>query len=283
MESIQDLIRKAHELFLDNQLDDAEVIYRELLYDRMIDGKDRVVVELEYSWLLYRQKRIDEALAILLKLKDSPDLTTRQLFDLYRLIGFSYIVREDFVNAIQYLNQAIGQPLSDMEKKYVYYELGRLHFLQREYPEALQFMSRALQFFMEDDEYHFAIYYYLGFIYMFQDNLEDAFDAFSYLVENAPQEEKVLGGMYGMAQVFMRQHNYENVIKTCKDILSLRPDFEDKETLAYMLVRSYYELNDWENFKLFYLEMKQTYPNSIYREIYPLFDKKIEELNSQKD
>lgn len=283
MEDIKELMQSAHDLFMEEKFSEAEEKYRILLYERMIDGEDRILVELEYSWLLYKQKRIDEALAILLKLKDNPGLKKQHQFDTFRLIGFSYAIKGDRVNAIQYLQEALNAEIPENEKRFIYYELGRLHFLQGEYSDALQHFSRAIRFFSDDDEYYYAIRYYLGFLYLFQDNVEDAFEEFSFLIENAPQEDKVIGGMYGMAQVFMKQANYENVIKTCKDILNINPNFEDKETIAYMLVRSYYELQDWDNFALFYREMKSQYPNSMYREIYPLFDKKMEELKSQKD
>lgn len=282
MKEMKELIQEAHELFLEEQYEKAEKIYRELLYERMIDGPNRFLVELEYSWLLYRQKRMDEAFTILWKLKDFGDLHPRQLFDLYRLIGFIYVHRNDLLNAVQWLQKAISVDLPEGEKKLVLYELGRLYFLKGDYGEALKFLNTALRFFDPDDEYFYAIKYYLGFSYLFQENTEDAFEEFTFLVEQAPGEDKVIGGLFGIAQIFFKKQNFEGVISTCQDILSLSPDFEEKETLAYLLCRSYYELGDWENFRKFYQQLKDHYPNGQYQSIYPLFDTKLKELDGDK-
>ncbi|GAB4188196.1 MAG: hypothetical protein Kow00108_24920 [Calditrichia bacterium] len=280
MESIQELMQKAHTLFLEEKYPEAEEIYKDLLYERMIDGNDRVLVEIEFSWLLYRSKRYDEALAILKRLSDVPELTKRQQFDIHRLTGFCYVVHGDNVSALHHLQQAVQIEIEEFEKRFIYYELGRLYFLQGDYPAALQELSIAHDYFTDDDEYFYAIKYYLGFIHLFQDNLEDAFAEFSFIIENSAFDDKVVGGMYGIAQVFMKQGEYERVIQSCKDILSLDPDFSDRETLAYMMVRSYYELQDWNSFSLFYRQLKSQYPEGMYKEIYRLFDKKMSELGN---
>ncbi|MCK5077179.1 MAG: tetratricopeptide repeat protein [Calditrichia bacterium] len=281
MKQIKELLDKAHTYFLEEKYEEAQNIYEDLLYNMGVDGPDRIIAEFEYSWVLYRQKRYDEAIAVLSKLKNADELTLMQKFDAVRLLGFAYIAKNNFTEAIDILKESDKINLPDNDKKFMLFELGKALFIEGSYNEAFPYFERVFNQFDAGDIYSHSAAFYEGFIYLFQEQLVLAIEKFTYIIENASTGELLASGLFGMAHVQFKNGRYEELLKVCEDILKVYPEFHDMESLAYFTTKSYFMLEQWGKFKLFFEQLKYNFPDGKYQEEYKIFQEKYNELTAK--
>ncbi len=279
--TISEILQQAHQYFLDNKLEESKAIYEKLLYEQNITGSERTLAEFEYSWILYRQKLFPESIAILSRIGNEKELSDQQRFDALKLLAFSYEALNDWENAKKNMLAADEIKLDDQEKKYLIFELGKVLFIEGSYDKALPYLERAEKAFSDDDHYRLSAGFYKGFIFLFKNEPDKAAEMFAQIIEFADTPELLSSGLFGMAHVYFKTENFENLLKTCRDITGVYPDFDDKETIAYFSVTAYFMLEQWDNFSLFYEQLKYNYPNGKYAETYDIFEEKLNSLKNK--
>lgn len=276
----KELLQDAHNFFLEEKFEEAKKIFEDLLYQKNIEGADRLIAEFEYSWVLYRQQRYDEAIAILSRISKLKELAPAQQFDAMRLIGFSQIAKGNFSEAIDVLKDSDKIDIEDDEKKFMLFELGKSLFIEGRYPEALNYFNRITDAFDANDMYSHSIAFYEGFINLFLNNIEDALTKFTFLIENTANPELLASGLFGMANIYFKREQYEQLLKICDDIIQVYPEFYDKETLAYFTTKAYFKSEEWSKFTLFYEQLKLNFPDGKYKEEYAAFQEKFEKIKA---
>jgi predicted Zn-dependent protease len=108
----------------------------------------------------------------------------------------------DYQNAENYLKNALEK---DALNPVMLKELGRIYFLEGQYPKALQTLEGSVGLAPEDSESLF----YLSRTYMELGNLDKAADGFNTILKRNPKETEVylfLGNIYGMQENLGQAH-----------------------------------------------------------------------------
>jgi predicted Zn-dependent protease len=148
----------------------------------------------------------------------------------------------DFENALKHLKKALEK---DALNPVMLKELGRIYFLEGQYPKALQTLMGSVGLAPEDSESLF----YLSRTHMELGNLDKAADGFHTILKRNPKETETylfLGNIYGMQEKLGEAHYYlgkyhklkgrwKTAIVHLEKALPLISDPKQKEEIKTML------------------------------------------------
>jgi len=218
------------------------------------------------------------------KAQNSPSITPKQRFDCLRIIGFSYQTLGKTKKALDSLEKALKQEIAESEKKYVYFEIGKIHFLRGAIKKSKNYLEKALPFFdWKEEAYRQALTYYLGFVAYYEKRFDKAKKLFSEIIEKATDNKSKASGYFGLAHLLYENKNYQELNTICFKIMELEKNFYDRETLAFFLSKSFMELKRYDEFTMFFNELRNNYPTGRYQSHYPVFEKMLEELKDDSD
>lgn len=262
-----DLARKAYEA---GNFDEAIRLYRELEDLLKDDPENLVVIHIELGWCFYQNKQYESAIEMFTGALKSDQLNNMQQFDLNRLLGFSYEMLRQHAKAAHFLEKALEIEIPEKDKRFTYFELGKVLFSDGHPIEAEFYLTKAEELFDEgEQDYLVALKYYLGFVDFFQKRFEPARNHFDFIVQNARDNKSKAGGYFGLAHLHYQNKDYQALIDICEKILVLDEDFYDKESLGYFLASAYAELGRKEELEAVLLEMERQYPNGRFSTQYP--------------
>jgi tetratricopeptide (TPR) repeat protein len=267
-------IERARNAYLKNDYAKSVELYKWVEGQIQDDPINLPIIWIELGWSYYNLRDFKNSILYLEKSLTSSQLTVRQQFDCLRLIGFSHGALKDSKNSLRFLKEALKKDIPETEKKYVNFEVGKIHFLTGALQKSETYFESAARFFTwEEADYFQSIRYYQGLLAFYKKEYEYAERAFAEIVENARSKENKATGYFGMAHLLYQKQNYGELLVLCEKIMELDKNFYDGETVAFFLCKSFMELNRLKELTIFYNELKNRYPNGRYHSYYPAFEK----------
>jgi len=275
-EKILLVLEEARQHYLSRNYPEAIKKYAWLEKQLKDDPANLPVIWIEKGWSHYHQKNFQECITYLKKAKNHKLLNQQQKFDCLRLIGFSYASLKNSKLAIKYLEETLGFEVGDDDKKYIYFELGKIFYIEGDLPQAKSCLEKASKIFtVGEQKYHLSINYYLGFIYFYGKDYEKAKSYFNEIIRKAQDDKSRATGYFGIAHIFHDERQFFALIEVCKKIQKLDNKFYDKETLVFFLCQAYLHLKKFDQLRLFLGELIRIYPEGRYRSYYKIFQDAI--------
>ena len=269
-------LQKARDAYLNQDYPKALQEYHWVAEQIQDDPDNLPIIWIEIGWSYYYNKDYRKSIEYLQRAIDSGKLQEQQTYDCLRLIGFAYGSLQEFEKALDYLNRACEFSVRESDKRYIYFELGKIYFLQGNLKKAEPHLQKAWKLFrIEERDYKLALAYYLGFVHFFNRDFVEARKHFNRIVQMGEINKERAPGYFGLAHLAYEEKNYPLLIDLCEKVVQLDPDFYDKETLAYFLCTGFMHLRMWEALADFFQEIKENYPNGRYRISYPVFEKAL--------
>lgn len=266
-------IGQARNAYLKNDYAKSVELYKWVEGQIQDDPVNLPIIWIELGWSYYNLRDFKNSISYLEKALTSSQLTVRQQFDCLRLIGFSHGALKESNNALRFLKNALKKDISEAEKKYVNFEVGKIYFLTGALKKSETYFESAAKFFhWEEAEYCQSIRYYQGFLAFYEKEYAYAERAFAEIIENARGKENKATGYFGMAHLLYQKQDYTELIALCEKIMELDKNFYDGETVAFFFCKSFMELNRLKELAIFYNELKNKYPNGRYHSYYPAFE-----------
>ncbi len=273
---IELIIQEARHLFQQKNFEEAIRKYQKAENELPNASNHRHVIQIEIGWCFYSAGNFEQAIEYLKKALKHENLSLQQRFNCLRLIGFSLAAQNLTQEALPYLQEAIQLPLSDFDKRFATFQLGKLFFLRGEWQKAKPLVENAFQQFdATETDYLNTCHYYLGFIAYFEKNDTEAENHFRALIHPDLDAKTRATGYFGLTHILYENRQFAVLIDTCEKIVALQPEFYDKETLAFFLCRSYLELKMWNELENFFNRLKDVYPEGRYAISYPFFEEAI--------
>jgi len=215
-------IELARQNYAQKKFNEAISLYEELSGLLKDDSNNLPVIQIELGWSYYSNQDYPKAISFLQKALTSEGLNTQQVFDCTRLIGFSEELQGRRKKAIQYLNKALDIEVPENVKRFTYFELGKIFFLDGQIIEAENHLERADELFSEEEkDYRLALAYYQGFTNYFLKKYKEAGRHFDYIINNASDHKTKAGGYFGLAHLYYHRKEYSVVIDLCENIFRL--------------------------------------------------------------
>lgn len=277
-QTILERLRQAREAYRHQQFIKAVELYR-WIADQIQDDKTNLpIIYIELGWGYYNANDFKNCILYLKKALSASTLTPQQRFDCLKLIGFSYKSSGDTADALKYLGKAKNQEIPEPEKRYVDFELGKIHFTAGAIQKSKPYLKKAEQHFERSEGvYSQAIAYYLGFVAYYEKQYQLAENYFSKIIENTTDAKGKATGYFGMAHLRYEATNYRELAEVSQKILDLDRNFYDKETIEFFLSKAFMELGQHKEFATHYVNLRKNYPTGRYRTHYPIFEKKLQQ------
>ena len=265
-------LQKARHHLEKKEYKNARLMYFQA-FNQISDPKLKAIIWAELSWVYYYEgdhmKAIESSENVLLH-----DENYRAREDLFRLQGYAYLAQKQLVLAERFLTQSLKENNTDDKQQYVKYELAKLHFSLGNYDLAHPLLEDILGFFTEKDpDYLMSVLFFLGFVYYYLENYSAARRCFEQILSENPPVSRKASGFFGLAFVEFHDKNFLNVISLCENIISLDPDFFDRESVAFLTAASYYQLGRIDIFNEYYQQLMKTFPSGRY----------VDELKAMKE
>jgi len=275
-QTILEKLRQAREAYSRQQYIEAIELYR-WIADQIQDDKINLpIIYIELGWSYYNANDFKNCTLYLKKALSAGTLVPQQRFDCLKLIGFSYKSSGETANALQYLGKAMDQAISEEEKRYVNFEIGKIHFTAGAIQKSKPYLKKAEQHFTWNDSMYFqAIAYYLGFVAYYEKQYQLAENYFSKIIEKSTDGSGKAAGYFGVAHLLYEVKNYPELADVSQKILELDRNFYDKETIEFFLSQAFMELGQHREFAAHYASLRKKYPAGRYQGHYPIFEKKL--------
>ena len=271
-QQILDDLAAARNYYSNGKYSQAIEIYSRLAELLRDDKENSAIIQIELGWSYYQNQDYPKVMECLQKAREGGTLDKQQEFDCYRLSGFSLEMLGQRKEALVQLKKAVEMQVPETVKRYSYFELGKILFVDGQMMEAQHYFALAQSLFSDQEKsYQTALAYYLGFINYFQKNYSAARKNFDYVVQHSDDHKTKASGYFGMAHLYYQQKDYPVLIDICEKIIRLDEAFFDKETLGYFLCESYLHLKNWESLENFFNELKGQYPEGRYHKEYTKF------------
>ena len=275
-EQILAVLQTAQQAAMKQDYANALTKYRWVEQNILDDEDNLPLLRIEIAWAYYHMQQYPHTIAYLEKAMESPVLNPHQVFDALRLIGVSYSMLRNPGKAIANLEDATLQPIPDYDKRYAYFEIGKIYFAANDTKKARPPLEKVLPLFKDDDqEYRQTTRYYLGMIHFFEKNMTAAESYFLDFIKQTPTEKAKAPGLFGMAHLMYERKEYEKLQTTCQKVMELDPDFFDKETIGFFLCISYLGQRKWTESRQVFDQLKSAYPDGKYAVEYPAIEKKL--------
>ncbi|MFZ0392000.1 MAG: tetratricopeptide repeat protein [Calditrichia bacterium] len=281
---LMNILSEARRLYEQKSFTEAIRRYREAADHLKEDADNLPIVQIELGWSYYAAQQYREAVRVFQKALASGKLDDQQKFDVLRLCGFSLELSGDWQQAHDYLDKALRVEIAERIKRFTYFEMGKLLFIRGKISEAEQFLQTAEDLFEDDEpDYLLTLNYYMGFSRFFQGNYKEARRRFDFIIQNAGEPEKKVGGYFGLAHLHFKNKEYPALLDLTERILLLDPEFYDRETLAFFSCEAFFHLNKWEDLERFFREMVQRYPHGRYFKEYAKFQAALDAHRQNPD
>ncbi len=264
MNTFEQHLLKARQLFEQEQLSEASTAYLHALQSNPPRAQ-KAIIWSELSWVFYKMQAFDRAIeAAENTLEMDPEYEAKE--DVLRILGFSHIASGRSERAISYLQQSLSIDRSSAKQQMVLFELLKIRFKQQEYARAEELIAEVEPYLYQNErEYWISLLFYKGFVYYYQNRLDEAEQVFEDLLENAKDERRKAAGMYGLAYIRFAREDYLKTINLCEAVMAADTDFFDKETIGFLTAASFRHLGRDDVFEQYYKQLIKTYPRGRYR------------------
>ena len=281
---ILEKLQTARQLYQEQKFPRAIELFEQLAGFIRDDEENLPIIQIELAWSYYYNQSYQKAIDNLQQALKSAKLTPQQEFDCYRIIGFSYEILGQLKQAKSALEKALSMEISDREKRFAFFELGKVLFNSGNVIEAENPLKIADTLFGEDElSYRTAVAYYLGFCKYFQKQPEKAQEYFDFIIQNSSDHKTSASGYFGLAHLHFLSGDFPVLVDLCEKILRMDPQFFDKETLGYFLATAYQKLKKWEELEAVLDELEKNYPDGRYVTAYPQLRESLQRRTDNSD
>lgn len=263
MKEFEDKIFAAREDLEKGNFKNAAVLYLSALKIAP-DDKYKAIICAELSWAYYGSGKFKEAL-------ESAESTLKQdahykaKDDIYRVMGFCHLALNNETEAEKYLEESVNLDRSSEKQQITLYELVKLYFKKQKYNEALNIIKDIETYFYQNKkDYWLSILFYKGFIYYYKNDLDNSEPVFEELLENAREETRKAGALFGLAFVNFTRKEYLKTINLCEAVMKSDPQFFDTETIGFLTAGSFFYLGRKDIFEKYYDQLHKKYPEGRY-------------------
>ncbi|MCB0282243.1 MAG: hypothetical protein H6627_06115 [Calditrichae bacterium] len=270
MSQFEENIDKARSLYEEEKFKEASQIYLQSINSAAND-QDKALVWAELSWTFYKLKSYKQTIEASQNVLNL-DAHYNAKEDLYRLIGYSYIALGDNPEAEKYLLESLKVENKSQKQQYIYYELAKIYFRQEMYEQALEYINKVESFFEKNSkDFWLSALFFKGFIHYYQKQLDESDKIFNTIVTLADQAGVQANGFYGQAYIAFEKKKYLDTINLCEKVIKLNPGFYDMESLGFLMAASFFHLERYDIFEMYYLELQKKFPSGRYnRELHAL-------------
>jgi tetratricopeptide (TPR) repeat protein len=263
-------LKRARELYQQEHYSEAAVLYHQLI-DAAGNAPAQVKeLWVELAWAYFHIQRFESTLICLKQVwQDAGDYP--HLDDVYLLAARCHNLLNRTQRALDVLQRGLEvSQVASVKQAEILTELGQTYFQRGEYPLAVKPLQQAQEIYQysDDDEALARVEYALGFTHYYLQQYTQADEHFNALMALTDEREVQALGIYGKAFIEHNFGQHEAVIKSIEKVLTLHPDFNDRESLAYLMCRSYKGLQDHVHFDMFFRELKENYPQGRYQQYY---------------
>jgi len=264
MSEFEQQLSKARRLFEEENFEEASTAYLHTIQQNPPSAQ-RAIIWSELSWVFFKMQSYERAIeAAENTLEMDPDYRAKE--DVLRILGFSYIALGKPEQAISFLQQSLSIDRSSAKQQMVLFELLKIRFQQQEYARSEELIAEVEPYFYQhDQEYWLSLLFYKGFVYYYQNRLDEAERVFEDLLENAGQEKRKATAMFGLAFVRFGRKDYLKTINLCEALTTADPEFFDMETVGFLTASSFVHLGRIDVFEKYYQQLIKAYPNGRYR------------------
>lgn len=280
-EKIQQL-QTARQLYDEGKYTEAIPAYHDALSEAN-EVKEKSVINAELSWAYYNTNQFDKVVPIIEEvLKSDPKYGARE--DLLRIRGFSYIALGDDQAGLDDLNESLKTDRNSDKQQPIYFEIGKLYFKYQQYPQALEHFEQVEAYYYQNDqEYWLSILFYKGFVFYYQNNLDEAEKIFEELLDSAKESKRKATALFGLAFIVYARKDYLKTINICESVMTHDPVFFDKETTAFLTACSFHYLGRDDVFISYYKELIKSFPDGRYKqELNQINESIIKKRDSEK-
>ena len=149
-----------------------------------------------------------------------------------------YYNNKEYEKAVDYFNQIPSYNLTKDQRAEVKFKTGYAHFVQKQFDQAKS-SFKAIEDIQND--YYFATHYYLGLIYFFEGNYDQAVEDLTIAGRSQRYDDYI---PYYLAQIYFAQAKYDEVIRYVEPQLAQSSQRRTKE-LNQLIGQAYFEKGDY--------------------------------------
>lgn len=278
-ETILGKLAEARKAYQEKNYPKALEIYLWLEQQLQDDPQNLPIIQIEIGWTYYHLQDPPNCIRYLAAMESNQALTSQQRFDCLRLSGFSCEKLGDSGKAIRFLRKAIKEKVEEKQKRFTYFEIGKIYFIRGEMEQAKPYLEKSMKLLESGEiQYRLSVDYYLGFIAFFQQDYAKAREYFIKILNNARDPVTEASGYFGMAHLYYQNKQFHALLDATQKILSLNPDFYDKESLGFFLCTVYLELKREGELSAAFEELQKQHPNGRYKNFYPVFEEGLRKM-----
>lgn len=263
-----DQLDQARSLFEKGKYEDAVGIYQTLL-SAPHDEMTYFIIMRDMGFLYHKLERYEEALQHLHEAlsQDIEDEDGR----IHRIVGYCYIALHQPETAVEYLEEALHlHTEADLERYMIMFTLGRTYFLIGDHGLAMQQLQGAEPYFKTHEiQYYGTILYHLGLIRFEQQEIEVADHYFDQILSQRNMAVAIRGNaLFGKMLVANQHEDGDQMIEYASQIHSENPDFEDMESLKFLMLKAFqYQRRELE-YETLLDEFMNDFPDGRYADQY---------------
>lgn len=281
MSDFQTQISDARALYDQEKYEDASKIYLQNL--RNVDNdQDKALIWAELCWTFYKMNSYEQTIEAAQNVLDY-DAHYGAKDDLYRLMGYSHIALGNNQDAEKYLLESLKIEDKSQKQQFIYYELAKIYFRRQDYQTSLEYIEKVESFFEKNSkEFWLSALFFKGFINYYQKKLDESENIFNTIVTLSDEAGMQANGFYGQAYVAFEKKKHLDTINLCEKVIKLNPKFYDMESLGFLMAASFFHLERYDVFEMYYNELQNKFSNGRYNEELKVLKSQIPEDPDQK-
>ncbi len=228
------------------------------------DNRQQAIVQAELSWAYYGLQDYRQAFeAARQTLELNRQYEAKE--DIYRVMGLCSLALNNQADAEKYLQKSLDLDRSSEKQQVVLYEVMKIYFKKQTYARALKIINEIETYFYQNQkDYWLSILFYKGFVYYYQNDLQNSEHVFEELLENSADGKSRATALFGLAFVNYARKEYLKTINLCEAVLKSDPAFFDPETLGFLSAGSFFHLGRKDVFDKYHDQLVKNYPNGRY-------------------
>ena len=242
------LFRWAEMAYQLQQYDEARMAYGQLI--KLFPKSDRVGEALYgLGWTALRQQQCEAAVKPWQTLLQRQP-TVAQAPDIHYHLGQCYIQLAQYPEARRHLKLVLGSQTETERQRDVVLKLASLAFRARDYAEAIQYYSQALE--MASPEDAFRLHYLLGETHHTAGATADAMRHWQQALQGPQSLSFYAQVLYRLGAAYLAQRDWHKAIPTLRQLWDGYPQFDDRPAVAAGLAQAYGQTRQCEEALSFY-------------------------------
>jgi tetratricopeptide (TPR) repeat protein len=154
------------------------------------------------------------------------------------MIGEDAYDRREYEEAIKYLSMVNGNALQPEEQSALYFKLGYVLFVRKEFDRAAELFSHSKEI---RDKYYYPSNYYYGMTQYFKGNYQEAIRSFERVAPSSFYKDYI---PYYITQIYFSTKDFQKVIGYGNQAIS-NPTVLNKTEIRQLIGQAYFETGDY--------------------------------------